>query len=66
MLSTVVFSLSSMIASLLSIGSVLILYYIQSDSVRLGFAMGLCAFFSIALGLVTNAKRVDIFSSSVA
>lgn len=55
-----------MVASLLSIGSVLLLYYIQSDSVRLGFAMALCAFFAIALGLVTNAKRVDIFSSSVA
>lgn len=55
-----------MVASLLSIGSVLILYYIQSDSIRLGFAMALCAFFAVALGLVTNAKRVDVFSSSVA
>lgn len=42
------------------------LYYIQSDSIRLGFALGTCAFFSIALGLVTNAKRVDIFSCSAA
>lgn len=55
-----------MIASLLSIGSVLILYYIQSDSIRLGLALGLCALFAIALGLVTKAKRVDIFTSSVA
>lgn len=42
------------------------LYYIKSDSIRLGFALGCCALFAIALGLMTNAKRVDIFSCSAA
>lgn len=42
------------------------LYSIKSDSIRLGFALGCCALFAIALGLMTNAKRVDIFSCSAA
>lgn len=54
------------LASLLPIASVVILYFIDSDLVRL-IVIGLfTAVFSISLKLVTSARLVDVFTATAA
>lgn len=62
----ITFCVISAIASTLPILSVVSLYYVQSDTARLWLAMLLCACFTIVVGLVTSAKRIDIFATTAA
>lgn len=62
----ITFCVVKAIASTLPILSVVLLYYVESDTTRLWVAMLLCACFTIVLGLVTNAKRIDIFATTAA
>lgn len=66
LLSTIVFSISTIIASVLPICSVVVLYYVQSPDMKLGLAVAFCACFAIALVLLTNAKKVEVFASTAA
>jgi len=54
------------LASLLPIGSIVILYFMDTAPKRLGAIGGLTALFSFSLGLVTNARMIDIFSATAA
>jgi hypothetical protein len=57
-----------LVASILIIGAVVVLYKLrnQPDSIRLGSIAAFTALFSISLGLLTNAKRAEIFAATAA
>jgi hypothetical protein len=57
---------STMISSMLPISSIIILHWVTSTSARLGIVVGYTALFSIALALLTRARRVEIFAATAA
>jgi hypothetical protein len=54
-------SLDIILAALLLIRAVTNLYLIQSDNIRLGLIGGPTSAFALSIGVLTNARRVDIF-----
>jgi hypothetical protein len=53
------------ISSLLPVSSIITLYFVPNVVARLGIVVAFTAAFSICLTLVTQARRVDIFSANV-
>ncbi|PVH77721.1 hypothetical protein DL98DRAFT_636938 [Cadophora sp. DSE1049] len=58
--------LATVIASLLPICSVVALYLIQSNGLRLGMIAIFSACFSLALALMTSARRIEVFAATAA
>jgi hypothetical protein len=57
---------STVLACLMPVGSIVVLHLVKSTSTRLGIIAGFTAAFSLTLALVTRAKRVDIFAATAA
>ncbi|ORY72088.1 uncharacterized protein BCR38DRAFT_331613 [Pseudomassariella vexata] len=66
LLAKILFGISTVIASMLPICSIVVLYYVQSSRIQLGLTVLFCACFSSALVLMTNAKKVEIFAATAA
>jgi hypothetical protein len=58
--------LTTVVASILPLCSVIILYVVQSNGLRLGIIVILSAIFSLALALMTNARKIEIFAATSA
>ncbi|KUJ08802.1 uncharacterized protein LY89DRAFT_788704 [Mollisia scopiformis] len=58
-------TLATVIASLLPICSVVALYIVQSNSIRLGMIAAFSACFSLALAVMTNARRIEVFAATI-
>ncbi|KAH6710951.1 hypothetical protein BKA61DRAFT_612737 [Leptodontidium sp. MPI-SDFR-AT-0119] len=58
--------LATVVASLLPICSVVALYLVPSNGIRLGMIAIFSACFSLALALMTNARRVEVFAATAA
>jgi hypothetical protein len=56
----------TLISSLIPIGSIVVLYFVTDMPIRLAIVSLFTAVFSIALSLVTSAKRVEIFAATAA
>lgn len=56
----------TIIASLLLIGSIAVLYFLDSMKMRLAAIGGFSALFSITLGLLTSGRLVEMFSATAA
>jgi hypothetical protein len=56
--------ISTVISSMLPITSIIILYFVRSLPARLGIILGYTALFSIALAILTKARRVEIFAAT--
>lgn len=56
----------TLISSLIPIGSIVVLYLVKDMPTRLAILSLFTAVFSIALSLVTSAKRVEIFAATAA
>jgi hypothetical protein len=54
------------LSSILPLCSILVLNTVQKASVRLGIITAFTVIFSLSLGLVTGARRVEIFSAAAA
>jgi hypothetical protein len=65
-LQTILSILATVMASLLPISSVVALYVVQSNNVRLGMIAGFSACFSLALAVMTSAKRIEVFAATAA
>ena len=50
-------------AAVLLFGAVLNLYYVTSERKRLGLVVGYTVIFAVCVGLVTTARRVEIFAA---
>jgi hypothetical protein len=59
-------AISTIISSMLPISSIIILYLVTSTPARLGIVVAYTALFSIALALLTRARRVEIFGATAA
>jgi hypothetical protein len=42
------------------------LYWVTSDAVKLGMVAAFTAAFALSVGLMTNAKRAEIFAATAA
>jgi hypothetical protein len=51
----------TVVSSLLSISSIVVLYFVCSMSIRLGIVAAFTTVFSLVLALITKARRVEIF-----
>ena len=58
--------LATVMASLLPICSVVALYLIQSNGLRLGMIAIFSACFSLALAIMTNTRRIEVFAATAA
>jgi hypothetical protein len=58
--------LGTLIASLIPIGAIVVLYFLSDMSTRLAMVCVFTAIFSVALCLVTSAKRVEVFTATAA
>ncbi|KAL1600692.1 hypothetical protein SLS60_007080 [Paraconiothyrium brasiliense] len=58
--------MTSVIASLLPIGSIVILYKVQSMAARLGIIAAFNVLVSLCLSVFTNAKRAEVFAVTAA
>ena len=54
------------LSSLLPIVSIVVLYFIGSDTIRLAVIASFTTCFSVSMCLVTNARVVDIFTATAA
>jgi hypothetical protein len=55
-----------LVASLLPICSIVALFTVQSNGVRLGMLAIFSACFSLALALMTSAQRIEVFAATAA
>ncbi|KAL3495319.1 hypothetical protein BJX62DRAFT_246055 [Aspergillus germanicus] len=58
--------ISICVASLLLIGSIVGLYLVDDDAVRLALIAAFTAVFALSVGLMTNARRAEIFAATAA
>ncbi|EPE26349.1 hypothetical protein GLAREA_02261 [Glarea lozoyensis ATCC 20868] len=58
--------MATVVASVLPICSVVVLYFIKSNNLRLGLLAVFSAIFSLALALMTNARRIEVFAATAA
>jgi hypothetical protein len=65
-LSTAVNILGTVLASMIPITSIVILYFVQSNLIRLGLSVVFTGIFSCCLAMVTKARRVEIFAATSA
>ncbi|RFN47840.1 hypothetical protein FIE12Z_7915 [Fusarium flagelliforme] len=57
---------STILAALLLIGAIVILYNTNSDNLKLGLIALFTILFSASVGLLTNAKRAEVFGATAA
>ncbi|KAL4784619.1 hypothetical protein BJX76DRAFT_356853 [Aspergillus varians] len=58
--------ISILVASFLLIGSIVGLYFATGDALKLCLVAGFTAVFALCVGLMTNARRADIFAATAA
>jgi hypothetical protein len=58
--------ISICVASFLLIGSIVGLYIVDDDAVRLALIAAFTAVFALSVGLMTNARRAEIFAATAA
>ncbi|QPC64435.1 hypothetical protein HYE67_006666 [Fusarium culmorum] len=58
--------ISTVLAAVLLIGAIVILYNINSDNLKLGLIALFTVLFSASVGLLTNAKRAEVFGATAA
>ena len=66
MLASAVDILTTVVASLLPLLSILILFLVTYDTIKLGVIVASSAVFSLALALMTQARRVEVFAATAA
>jgi hypothetical protein len=57
---------SMFIAAILLVGAVVNLYLVQNNNARLGLIGGYTAAFALSLGVLTNARRTELYRSTSA
>ena len=58
--------LNVILAAALLFGAILNLYYVTNDVKRLGLIAGYTIAFAVCVGLVTNARRSEVFAACAA
>lgn len=58
--------ISILVAAILLIGSITSLYLVTNDTAKLGIVAACTAAFALSVGLMTNARRAEIFAATAA
>lgn len=58
--------ISTVLASMLPVVSIVVLYFVTSMAVRLGIVAAFTAIFSLVLALITKGRRVEVFAATAA
>ncbi|EEU38325.1 uncharacterized protein NECHADRAFT_91425 [Fusarium vanettenii 77-13-4] len=58
--------LSTILAALLLIGAIVVLYNIKTDNLKLGLIALFTIIFAASVGLLTNARRAEVFGATAA
>jgi predicted anti-sigma-YlaC factor YlaD len=58
--------LSTILAALLLIGAIIVLYKVKSPDVKLGLIGVFTVLFAASVGLLTNARRAEVFAATAA
>jgi hypothetical protein len=58
--------LSMIIAAVLLIVSIVTLYVVTNNNIRLGLICAFTIFFALSIHLLTNARRAELFASTAA
>ncbi|KAH7276031.1 hypothetical protein B0J15DRAFT_476441 [Fusarium solani] len=58
--------LSTLLAALLLIGAIVVLYNIKTDDLKLGLIALFTIIFAASVGLLTNARRAEVFGATAA
>jgi len=66
LLVTIVDLLTTAIASILPVLSIVVLFFIHSDLLKMGMITIFSACFSVALALMTSARKIEIFAATSA
>jgi hypothetical protein len=59
-------AINVIVAAGILFGAVYNLYYVQSDQTKLGLIAGYTVGFAICIGLLTNARRSEVFGACAA
>lgn len=65
-ISTFISYLSTLLAAVLLIGAILVLYKVANPDTKLGLLALFTCLFAISVGLLTNARRTEIFGATAA
>ncbi|KAI8944993.1 hypothetical protein F4801DRAFT_569960 [Xylaria longipes] len=65
-ISTFVSYLSTFLAIALLVGAILVLYNVKSANQKLGFLALFTVLFAVSVGLLTNAKRAEVYGATAA
>ncbi|OJJ61040.1 hypothetical protein ASPSYDRAFT_29548 [Aspergillus sydowii CBS 593.65] len=65
-ISTAVAIVNILVASFLLIGSIVGLYFATNDALKLALIAAFTALFALSIGLMTNARRAEIFAATAA
>lgn len=65
-ISTATAIITILIAAFLLVGPITGLYFVANDAAKLGMLAAFTALFALSVGLITNAKRAEIFASTAA
>lgn len=57
---------TTVVAAVFPLLSIVVLYIVQSFSVRLGIVIVFSTFFALMLALMTNARRIEVFAATSA
>jgi uncharacterized membrane protein YccC len=66
LLATTLRVITTVVASLLPICSIILLYFVQSDINKLCLIVTASGFFAMALALMTNARMIEVFAATSA
>ncbi|RYP65485.1 hypothetical protein DL769_006308 [Monosporascus sp. CRB-8-3] len=58
--------ISTLVAAVLLVGSITALYFVTNDAAKLGMIATFTAAFALSVGLMTNARRAEIFAATAA
>lgn len=58
--------LSTMLATLLLVGAILVLYKVSNNDLRLGLIALFTVIFAASVGLLTNASMAEVFGATAA
>ncbi|KAI1409167.1 hypothetical protein F5Y13DRAFT_170938 [Hypoxylon sp. FL1857] len=66
LLGSVVNIITTVVAAVLPLLSIVILYVVNSDATRLGIIVVFSACFALVLAVMTNARRIEVFAATAA
>ncbi|KAG4221306.1 hypothetical protein PC116_g30218 [Phytophthora cactorum] len=66
LISSVIDIITTVVAAVLPLSSIVVLYLVKAESTRLGILIIFSACFALVLTLMTSARRIEVFAATAA